>query len=568
MGLNFVWKLLLLQFLLALFPIFIFQFWYDYSKPLKRVPNFLILTCGVCVLLGIATCIDVQGFDLGYLYAQLIIGSLYGGTLVTVGLTLIYLVAQLIMMDGSWGWIEMAGTLLLVVPAMSFFNHRFYFRSMRSKFTIALSLTALVLLIRAGAFIYYYRVEHPLLSEADYYTVILHQASYFIIVAIGIACSEHSVRYQQIHYRLAKMSDNYRIEVQKLQQFIEETPLGVIFVDQAGTITHINEMAIHLLRDKVGGKTRSELLGQPFTIMYDHIEKDVMGRLLHQALNGHKVTTEYVQEQGKIYLNSGICVRDMDNNEITGAALIAHDMTELNRLRDELGRMERLSLVGQMAASITHEIRNPMAVIRGFVQLLGERSPDNQREYYRIVMEELDRANSIISDFLSLAQNRIIEKNKRSLHDIINEITPLLLADANMRGQSLELKLGDDIPMLMLNEKEMKQLILNLSRNGMEAMDHNGVLSLETAAYDNHVDLRVKDTGSGIPKEKLEHLFEPFYTTKSHGTGLGLPLCLSIMERHGGDIYVDSEEGVGTTFVVRFDRNRNAYEAAAALSRS
>nr|WP_239566021.1 ATP-binding protein [Paenibacillus sacheonensis] len=386
-------------------------------------------------------------------------------------------------------------------------------------------------------------------------------------MGLAIFFSEHFVQHQHVNYELHKISNSFRIEVQKLQQFIEETPLGVIFVDQEGTITHINEMAILLLKDKVGGRQRQDLIGQPFTILYDHIEKDVMGRLLYQALNGHKITTEYVQEQGKIFVNSGICVRDIQNNEIIGAAIIAHDITELNRLRDEVGRMERLSLVGQMAASITHEIRNPMAVIRGFVQLMRERSPDNQKEYYRIVMEELDRANSIISDFLSLAQNRVIEKNSQSLHDIINEILPLLWADANMRGQSLELRLTDQIPMLMLNEKEMKQLILNLARNGMEAMDQHGILSLETATFENYVEMRVSDTGSGIPQEKLEHLFEPFYTTKSHGTGLGLPLCLSIMERHGGVIHVDSKEGAGTTFIVRFDRSRNAYEAAAALSR-
>ncbi|MBM7567724.1 ATP-binding protein [Paenibacillus sacheonensis] len=562
-----MWKLILLQFILALLPVFIFQFWYDYSKPFKRVPYLLILFCGACVTLGIAVCAEVKGFDLDYLYAQLIIGSLYGGPWVTLALTAIYLFAEQFMMDGSWGWIEMAGTVLFVIPIISMFNQRFYLVERRKKYLIVFGLTAVVLLIRFCALINFNYAQHPDMRFADYAAIAIHQLGYFVIMGLAIFFSEHFVQHQHVNYELHKISNSFRIEVQKLQQFIEETPLGVIFVDQEGTITHINEMAILLLKDKVGGRQRQDLIGQPFTILYDHIEKDVMGRLLYQALNGHKITTEYVQEQGKIFVNSGICVRDIQNNEIIGAAIIAHDITELNRLRDEVGRMERLSLVGQMAASITHEIRNPMAVIRGFVQLMRERSPDNQKEYYRIVMEELDRANSIISDFLSLAQNRVIEKNSQSLHDIINEILPLLWADANMRGQSLELRLTDQIPMLMLNEKEMKQLILNLARNGMEAMDQHGILSLETATFENYVEMRVSDTGSGIPQEKLEHLFEPFYTTKSHGTGLGLPLCLSIMERHGGVIHVDSKEGAGTTFIVRFDRSRNAYEAAAALSR-
>ncbi|MFC4809946.1 ATP-binding protein [Paenibacillus sp. GCM10023250] len=519
------------------------------------------------MLLAVAASIEVKGFGLDYLYGQLILGSLYGGSWVTLALTVVYLAAEQLMMEGSWDWIEITGTLLFIVPIISLYNQGFVQLKRSTKYAVVLGLAGLLLLIRFCAFVNYTDVSHPGLSASDYGWMIGHQLGYFLIMPLGLASSEHFVRRQNVNRRMRQLSDSFRIEVQKLQQFIEETPLGVIFVDAAGTITHINEMAIHLLRDKVGAKQRHELIGQPFTIMYDHIEKDALGRLLYQALHGHRVTTEYVQELGKIYVNTGVCVRDVQTGDIIGAAIIAHDMTELSRLRDEIGRMERLSLVGQMAASITHEIRNPMAVIRGFVQLMRERSPDHQKEYYRIVMDELDRANSIISDFLSLAQNRVIEKDSQSLHDIINEILPLLWADANMRGQSLELKLADGIPKLLLNEKEMKQLILNLARNGMEAMDQHGVLVLETHTHEDYVELRVIDNGSGIPQEKLERMFEPFYTTKSHGTGLGLPLCLSIMERHGGAIQVESKEGVGTTFFVRFDRSRNAYEAAAALSR-
>nr|WP_269846569.1 ATP-binding protein [Paenibacillus roseus] len=205
-----------------------------------------------------------------------------------------------------------------------------------------------------------------------------------------------------------------------------------------------------------------------------------------------------------------------------------------------------------MAASITHEIRNPMAVIRGFIQLMAERSPEHQRDYYRIVIDELDRANAIISDFLSLAQNRIVHKEKSSLNDIVRELAQLLRADANLRGQTIELELDESTPMLELNEKEIKQLILNLARNGMEAMGHNGRLLLRTSLKPNNVQLQVSDNGCGISEEKLERLFEPFYTTKTRGTGLGLPLCLSIVERHHGKIAVESEEGRGTVFTVSF----------------
>ncbi|AZN39895.1 ATP-binding protein [Paenibacillus albus] len=560
-----MWKLMLLQFLVALLPVFVFQIWFDFTKPRKNILILITSVCASSIIMALCICSEVQGFDLDYRYVPMIIGSLYGGSAIMLTLTAIFAVSQWAFMHGDWGWIEIGGALLLL-PMMYKFHKGFLNLSQRRKLMIVLSLTTAVLIIRASSFMYYYHVKHPQLTSSELTHLILHELAYFLVMWLFVVFSESLLQRERIAHQLKGVTNNYRIEVQKLQQFIDETPLGVIFVDSYGVITHINEMAIHLLRDKVGGKTRYELLGQHFTIMYDHIEKDVLGRLLHQALNGHKLSTEYVEEQGKIYLNSGICVRDIQNNTIIGAALIAHDITELNRLRAELGRMERLSLVGQMAASITHEIRNPMAVIRGFVQLMKERSPGDQQGYYRIVMDELDRANSIINDFLSLAQNRIVEKEKCSLHVIINDIMPLLMADANMRGQSIELHLADRIPTLMLNEKEMKQLILNLARNGMEAMDQHGVLRLETTAYPDYVELCVTDSGSGIPPEKLERLFEPFFTTKTRGTGLGLPLCLSIVEGHGGEIAVDSKEGTGTTFKVKFYRNRNYIGATTATA--
>ncbi|REE70453.1 signal transduction histidine kinase [Paenibacillus taihuensis] len=556
---------MLLQILVALLPVFVFQIWFDYSKPRKNILLLITSVCASSMIMALCICSEVKDFDLDYRYVPMIIGSLYGGVGIMFTLTGIFAASELFFMHGDWGFIEIGGAMLLM-PLIYKYHKGFLDLSKRRKHTIVLGITAGILVIRASSFIYYYHVEHPQLTTSEITHLILHELAYFLVMWLFVVFSESLLRREVIAHQLKGVTNNYRIEVQKLQQFIDETPLGVIFVDSDGVITHINEMAIHLLRDKFGGKLRHELLGQHFTIMYDHIEKDVLGRMLHQALNGHKLSTEYVEEQGKIYLNSGICVRDIQNNVIIGAALIAHDITELNRLRAELGRMERLSLVGQMAASITHEIRNPMAVIRGFVQLMKERSPGEQHEYYRIVMEELDRANSIINDFLSLAQNRIVEKENCSLHEIINEIMPLLMADANMRGQSIELHLAERIPTLMLNEKEMKQLILNLARNGMEAMDQHGVLRLETTAYPDYVELCVTDNGSGIPSEQLGRLFEPFYTTKTRGTGLGLPLCLSIVEGHGGEIAVDSTEGTGTTFKVKFDRTRNYYGAATPIA--
>lgn len=246
-------------------------------------------------------------------------------------------------------------------------------------------------------------------------------------------------------------------------------------------------------------------------------------------------------------------IRDSKNNIIALAA-ITRDITHAKKMRELVHRAEKLSLVGQMAASITHEIRNPMAVIRGFMQLMKEQDLDKvtETEYYTLIMEELDRANDMISDFLSLSQTRIVKKEFHQLNDIIHTLHPLIQSDANLYDHSIKLDLESSLKPILLNDKEIKQLILNVVRNGIEAMDPGGTMYIKTKEVDGKVVLIIKDNGSGIPQDKMELLFDPFFTLKERGTGLGLSVCKSICEEHGAKIRVDSIEGLGTSFTITF----------------
>lgn len=136
------------------------------------------------------------------------------------------------------------------------------------------------------------------------------------------------------------------------------------------------------------------------------------------------------------------------------------------------------------------------------------------------MIDELDRANMIISDFLSLAQNRELAMELTSLHDVVNELIPLLSADANLRGQSIEVSLCEDIPLIMMNDREIKQLFLNIARNGMEAMGNKGSLHISTRNNGNKIELRIADQGVGIPPEQMQHLFEPFSRRRRKEQGL------------------------------------------------
>ena len=221
---------------------------------------------------------------------------------------------------------------------------------------------------------------------------------------------------------------------------------------------------------------------------------------------------------------------------------------ELSRVQAEMGQLERLNLVGQMAAGIAHEIRNPMTTVRGYLQLLGAKSEfQTHGSTFELMIEELDRANSIISEFLSIVKNGPTERENQNINSILQHLYPLLEADTLNQNKQIVLEAGDT-PDILLNAKEISQVVLNLCRNGLEAMQEGGTLTIRTYIEDGQVVLNVEDEGCGINSESMDKLGTPFFTTKDNGTGLGLSTCYSIADRHSAKIDLKSS----TAFFVRF----------------
>ncbi len=230
------------------------------------------------------------------------------------------------------------------------------------------------------------------------------------------------------------------------------------------------------------------------------------------------------------------------------------DRTMLKQLENEISRLDRLNLVGEMAAGIGHEIRNPLTTVRGFLQLF-----QTQKEYSRnsqnigVMIEELDRANSIITEFLSLAKNRIINLRPNNLNPIIDELYPLIKASAILEDKEVILHLDTNLPDVLADENEIRQLILNLTQNAREAISRNGkiIISTCTCREGQQAILTIKDNGPGFPPEIYEKLGTPFFTTKENGTGLGLAVCYRIADRHKAEIKIDTGPD-GTEFSIIF----------------
>ncbi|EGO64344.1 two-component system sensor histidine kinase NtrB [Acetonema longum] len=230
--------------------------------------------------------------------------------------------------------------------------------------------------------------------------------------------------------------------------------------------------------------------------------------------------------------------------------------THYGKTRIAAGRVCRQELIGQIAIGVAHEIRNPLTVIKGYLQFLEHKPASRLPETLDIILQEVDRIEALLADFISVARNKAIVKKPENLNRILEEYYPVMAAYAASYSIAVELSLGERIPVLDLSQPEIQQLVMHLVRNGVEAMPAAGRLAVGTVREAGVVVLYIRDEGIGIPAEQLERIFDPFYTTKAGSTGLGLAIVLGIAERHQGKIEILSQVNVGTTLRILFPISR------------
>ncbi|WAA13208.1 ATP-binding protein [Fervidibacillus halotolerans] len=229
---------------------------------------------------------------------------------------------------------------------------------------------------------------------------------------------------------------------------------------------------------------------------------------------------------------------------------IFRDVTERLKMEDQLRKSDMLNVIGELAAGIAHEIRNPMTSLKGFIQLL-KGSIDGYSMYFNIIMAELERIESIVNEFLVLSKPQVVHFKMFNVVQIMKETIELLHAQAMMDNIQFRTNYEEkDIP-IYCEPNQIKQVFINIIKNAIEVMPKGKFITI-TIAKDNSqfVKVSIKDEGTGIPKEKLKKLGQPFYTTKERGTGLGLMISYKIIKEHGGKIEVESELGKGTVFHV------------------
>lgn len=229
---------------------------------------------------------------------------------------------------------------------------------------------------------------------------------------------------------------------------------------------------------------------------------------------------------------------------------ILQDITERKRAEEMVRKSELLSVIGQLAAGVAHEIRNPLTSLKGFLQLMYSQQQEKQ-QYFHIMVSELNRIEKIISEFLVLAKPQDIAFKERDVVPMLEHIIVLAETHAVMHNVRIVTRYEPDPPSVMCEENQLKQVFLNLLKNAIEAMPNGGEVHVGVRREGDTVVISFRDQGCGIPEDRLARLGEPFYTTKENGTGLGLMVSYRIIHNHGGTISVTSREQQGSTFEVR-----------------
>lgn len=315
-----------------------------------------------------------------------------------------------------------------------------------------------------------------------------------------------------------------------------------------GQVIDVNDSFCRILgasRERICGQTTQQL-----AFWVDPMDLEQVKQFISIKGSVSNMEFRFRRLNGEIWLGLYSAEKVDIDDEICLLSLFT-DLTARRQMEIEMSRLDQLNLVGEMAVSISHEIRNPMTTVRGYMQILREKKEYMQEvESIDLMIEELDRANKIITEFLSLAKNKMVELKPLSLNSILTNIFPLLESNALINGKGISLK-TEILPDLLLDENEIRQLIYNLINNALESNPAGKNVEIRTYMENNDVVLAVRDQGKGIEQETLQKLGTPFFTTKEHGTGLGLAVCYGIATRHNAKIDVDSNSS-GTTFLVRF----------------
>jgi two-component system sensor histidine kinase HydH len=337
-------------------------------------------------------------------------------------------------------------------------------------------------------------------------------------------------------------------------------PVGLITTDLGGKIQKINEAARRILRYPEDFAGNIDDL-PCFVPLADRLRKEET--VVEQELRC------LIDDEGAavpVLVNAAVIRGGED--QTTGHAFLFTDMTNIRQLEEQLRRSERLASLGRLAAGVAHEIRNPLSSIKGFATILAGRFKEDgrSRQIADVMVQEVARLNRVVSELLDFARPTELNRRLVCLADLLRRSIRLVESDASHRGVRVDLAVHPENLESELDPDRFSQILLNLYLNALHAMENGGTLEIEASEKSGEVVLTVSDSGSGISPEHLPHVFDPYFTTKPQGVGLGLANVHKFVEAHNGEIEVESTAGKGTTFTIRLPSSQRKEAVAGSFA--
>ncbi len=351
------------------------------------------------------------------------------------------------------------------------------------------------------------------------------------------------------------------LEIARLKDFseniVESLNVGVLSVDLDGIVESWNTRMEQLF-----GVSRQESVGRQLSsLLPEELAREIAARGDQEQITG--IYKQRLQHQGKsLTLNVSITPLVSKSNERIGRLLLFDDVTQRERMEEQMSQTEKLTSLGLLAAGVAHEVNTPLAVISNYIQMLAKQMPegDPRQSIIEKIVKQTFRASEIVNNLLNFSRTGAAEAADIDVNRVVEETLSLVAHPLKASQIQVVKQLGEPLPAVRGSANKLQQVFLNLFLNARDAMPSGGMLEVRTVAHNGSVEIEVADTGAGIPREHIHRIFDPFFTTKAsgRGTGLGLSVSYGIIKEHAGKIDVRSTPGKGTSFHVEFPAVRKA----------
>lgn len=376
--------------------------------------------------------------------------------------------------------------------------------------------------------------------------IILNYSIIMALVLLGI----YVIFKLQETYIVKKTLNEMKVYTSKLLETMDN---AVISVDNKGNIKTFNRKS-----EEIFGKKKEEVLNKD---CQEVLNLNINGKcLLKECLLEKKNITQEIilEEEGlkKKILDLNTSFLTDESGEITGVVVVIRDVTEIKDLNEEVARHKRLVALGKLSAGIAHEIRNPLSSIRGLAQFVFNSfsKTDERKEDLNTIIQEVDRLNKLVIQVLDFAKFKKPNLTFFSLNDLIRKIAELFKLEIKDKQIKFNLELSPDISQIQADEDQIRQILMNVIINAIQAIPKKGEIKIKTEKAllrgASAIKFIIEDSGIGIPEKDFNQIFDPFFSTKEKGSGLGLSIVYKLVEAHQGEIKVESKEGEGTKFVI------------------